>query len=1280
MVPFYPPWNGDVVPTPKPTNPMTRKFVTVGACFASAVFALAVAPRMLGQAAAPAPAPAPGTAAESTEETVKLSPFVVSAEEDTGYQATATLAGTRVRTDLKDVASSISVVTEQFLRDTNVRNAQELLIYTPNTEVTGLHGNFSGQAGPQYQESLINPNNNTRVRGLDAADNTRDYFLTDIPWDSFNVGRVDLQRGPNSILFGVGSPAGIINNSVNDATFKNAYQFENRLGDNGSMRNSIDLNQMLLRNELAIRVAGVVDRQNYEQKPAYNNTTRYYAAVRYAPRLFGEGNHTEIRAKYEHGQVRSNNPRIIPPVDEITPWFQSGTDAYGNAGINKTTINQYVVGMASNSALANQYFNRGGFAQGRTYWPDVLSYFNGVDSNGVVPALVSALPTKVISGMINGGYGISSTGAIDNNIGGLPNYRPSGIPDFQLWATNAPVSIPGGAYYADRVITDTSIFDFYHSMLDGDNKREWQNWNALNVALSQTFFNDRVGLEAVFDHQDYNNGQDPFLQGVNHAISIDVNQVFSDGSMNLNAGRPYVASSSTAGASSSNHIIRDSIRFTAVAELRAEDFLGKDSRLAKILGRHVFTGLWATDQRRSKSVNWVKWAADPGWAAFSAPLPGSLATKTVNRQFDWVDYIGPNLMGNPSAANSHLSRIMNIIQPSSTTAVTAFNSHWNRPNGTPGTYVGGVYVPPPASANNPVGYVDPSAPYTYLNSDTGALTNSTESENPANYVGWQTTTVNWLSADNPAQFPDLVTGSQKLRFKDISKGFTWQGYMLDDNYLGQLVPVFGWRRDQVTNYATAAPIDPVTQFVPLSYEDDPTTRRVATGESKSWGGVYHLPKFLTSKLPGGTTLSIFYNRSRNFKADAPRTNLRGDTIANPDGQTKEYGFTVTTLDDRLSLKVDWYKTKVSNATFNVTNGNSIAGLGGNGYWMWAAPAWGYFWAAQLQDGLEGRTPNNNYFNWAANDNPGVYTNTNADLTNAAWLADPATVRGRATVQAWLALPVPPAFFDYYAIHPIQIHPANANGELRNALSGGGFDPSPTGTFSTFFQPGSEQPTVPNVVSTVDTLSQGQEFELVARPTKNWNVIVNYTRTKATKQNIDAATVAFMNGLHDFFTGPGGDLREWGAGGSRIGPDWVTNVWNPYLVSFNAQGQSAPEVAPWRLNAITSYNFDHGIAKGAFIGGAVRMEAGKILGYRYSATLGTLDVTQVLKGSTDTHFDAWIGYTRKLGTNLNWRIQVNLQNVLQKNKLVPSRLQPDGTFALERIQEGMTWTLSNTFDF
>src|SRR5205823_2367162 len=73
---------------------------------------------------------APAAAKPDEEETIVLSPFVVEASGDIGYQAKETLAGSRVRTELKDIASSISVVTSKFLQDTGVKNNQDLLVYT----------------------------------------------------------------------------------------------------------------------------------------------------------------------------------------------------------------------------------------------------------------------------------------------------------------------------------------------------------------------------------------------------------------------------------------------------------------------------------------------------------------------------------------------------------------------------------------------------------------------------------------------------------------------------------------------------------------------------------------------------------------------------------------------------------------------------------------------------------------------------------------------------------------------------------------------------------------------------------------------------------------------------------------------------------------------------------------------------------------------------------------------------------------------------------------------
>jgi outer membrane receptor protein involved in Fe transport len=150
------------------------------------------------------------------EEIFTMDPFTVQSEHD-GYKADDTLAGGRVRTRLKDTPASLSVVTAKLMHDLGITRAEELFVYTPNTEVAGLNGNFSGlsargqgiPSGGAEGTRLTNPAGVNRSRGLTAMDSTRNYFPSDIPWDGFNISRVDISRGPNSFLFGTGSPSGI---------------------------------------------------------------------------------------------------------------------------------------------------------------------------------------------------------------------------------------------------------------------------------------------------------------------------------------------------------------------------------------------------------------------------------------------------------------------------------------------------------------------------------------------------------------------------------------------------------------------------------------------------------------------------------------------------------------------------------------------------------------------------------------------------------------------------------------------------------------------------------------------------------------------------------------------------------------------------------------------------------------------------------------------------------------------------------------------------------------
>ena len=175
----------------------------------------------------------------------------------------------------------------------------------------------------------------------------------------------------------------------------------------------------------------------------------------------------------------------------------------------------------------------------------------------------------------------------------------------------------------------------------------------------------------------------------------------------------------------------------------------------------------------------------------------------------------------------------------------------------------------------------------------------------------------------------------------------------------------------------------------------------------------------------------------------------------------------------------------------------------------------------------------------------------------------------------------------------------------------------------------------------------------------------------------------MSSLYKFFTCPVVQIRECGNGGPPLGRDWITNVYNPYEVEVLAAGQQVPEISPWRLNGVTTYNVDHGPLKGLLVGGAIRLEAARIVGYRNNATLGptgALDPTNPIMGKKDEHFDFWVGYSHKVYKKINWRIQLNLRDVGDKTKLVASRLEPNGDLALARIQEGMSWQLTNAFEF
>lgn len=226
----------------------------------------------------------------SGEDAYTLSPFEVDASNEERYRAANTLAGSRLNSNLKDVSAVIDVYTKDFMDDIGATGLESVLEYGNNMEkdtedtIHGLgHKNIS-----------TNINFAFRVRGLPAS-RARNYFVYNFPIDSYNVERLDESRGPNSILFGFGSPGGIINMATKRAlTETNFGSIEAAVGDELDNRFQLDHNFVISEGKAAFRINLLHQEETGWRYLTEDNKDAYSFAATFRP--FEK---TTIRLDYE---------------------------------------------------------------------------------------------------------------------------------------------------------------------------------------------------------------------------------------------------------------------------------------------------------------------------------------------------------------------------------------------------------------------------------------------------------------------------------------------------------------------------------------------------------------------------------------------------------------------------------------------------------------------------------------------------------------------------------------------------------------------------------------------------------------------------------------------------------------------------------------------------------------------------------------------------------------------------------------------------------------------
>jgi hypothetical protein len=589
----------------------------------------------------------------------------------------------------------------------------------------------------------------------------------------------------------------------------------------------------------------------------------------------------------------------------------------------------------------------------------------------------------------------------------------------------------------------------------------------------------------------------------------------------------------------------------------------------------------------------------------------------------------------------------------------------------------------------------------------------TQASNPANYVGWNSNFQDSLLRYNDGQDPSLTTVAQKsLR---VTKSFagSWQGYLWGD----AIVPTLGWRYDEVKSKSvTAAPVtanrsmlnlSPDVYKLPDTYPDN----QIFKNHSTAGGVVVHLNKLFGKKDPLPFNVSLSYNKSNNFQVTDTRRDVFGKPIANPTGATKDFGVLLSTKDNKYSLRIVKYETKVNgaNTPLDLTGlANTITqGIKFRNVFLYRMS--GYTWDTREQTDL---TAGTRYF-WTpayvtASGRPvadltgsptpipagatletQVQADQHRDASIRAWNGIQTFLAGKGFFSGWNYTPTTLAALTDRATYEATLGPGT---ELVAGSNPARFVPIQNNAawVPDVSSLASYSATAPSGLAvTADTESKGYEFELTANPLPNWRISFNASQTVATRFHVGGSD---LNELVTFIdtqmAGVAGDMRQFN--GNYVASNEVRKNWadwrGQYTLLKSQEAASASELRKWRYNIVSNYSFTRGWMKGIGVGASYRWQDKVVIGYPtvpdpVNPALASFDLSKPYYGPVEESADAWLSYERKLTARLDWKIQLNVRNLLKKNGLIPISVEPDGqTWASARIKPVQEWSLTNTFSF
>lgn len=166
-------------------------------------------------------------------EALQIEPVIVREERAATYKVEGTSSATKTDTPLRDIPQSIQIIPREVIEDQGVVEVRDVLRNVSG--ITASNSSFNAFA------------DQVNIRGFDASDNfiknglRRGNFGESLPQETANIERLEVLKGPASVLYGQLEPGGAVNIVTKQPLDTPLYAADLTLGSYQFFRPTVDL-------------------------------------------------------------------------------------------------------------------------------------------------------------------------------------------------------------------------------------------------------------------------------------------------------------------------------------------------------------------------------------------------------------------------------------------------------------------------------------------------------------------------------------------------------------------------------------------------------------------------------------------------------------------------------------------------------------------------------------------------------------------------------------------------------------------------------------------------------------------------------------------------------------------------------------------------------------------------------------------------------------------------------------------------------------------------------